>query len=186
MSSGNYSIIDGITTSSPSPSTTTAPPSTTTAPPSTTTSPPSTTTAPPSNTTAPPSSTTAPPSSTTAPPSLTTAPPSSTTAPPSLTIAPPSSTTAPLSRTALPSDYNYLTEYIDVASSSVGSLFGIFIFLIIFGWMISGLLGFIMALICLFYNSSAEEKIIGILASLILGPFFWLYYIYSDNYCKKY
>ena len=81
---------------------------------------------------------------------------------------------------------NYLTNNINNATSSLGLLGGILIFLIVFIWMISGVLGFIMAIICLFYNSPMEEKIIGLLASIILGPFFWLYYIYSNTYCMKY
>ena len=58
--------------------------------------------------------------------------------------------------------------------------------LIMIIWIFGGLAGFITSIVCLFYNSKVEEKVIGLLASIIIGPFFWLYYIYSETYCSRY
>lgn len=63
----------------------------------------------------------------------------------------------------------------------------IYILIAIFSliWFIGGLLGFIASLVCLFYQGSASDKAIGILLALILGPFYWLFYIYNLNYCTR-
>lgn len=52
-------------------------------------------------------------------------------------------------------------------------------------WFVGGLLGFIASLVCLFYQGSTSDKAIGILLALILGPFYWLFYIYNLNYCTR-
>jgi len=53
-------------------------------------------------------------------------------------------------------------------------------------WIVSGILGFLMSLICLIYNGNKLEKIIGLLiSSMFFGPLYWLYYLYMDNYCSK-
>jgi hypothetical protein len=57
--------------------------------------------------------------------------------------------------------------------------------LIVLIWAISGLLGFIMSLICLGYKGSASHKFIGFILAFLFGPFYWLYYIYNSNYCLK-
>jgi hypothetical protein len=51
-------------------------------------------------------------------------------------------------------------------------------------WLLFGLIGFVMSLICFGYSGSAGEKILGILISLALGPFYFLYYFSSGSYCK--
>tara|TARA_Y100000389_G_scaffold24050_1_gene20725 strand:+ start:9337 stop:9609 length:273 start_codon:yes stop_codon:yes gene_type:complete len=57
--------------------------------------------------------------------------------------------------------------------------------IIIILWITSGILGFLMSLICLIYNGSKIEKVIGLLiASIFFGPLYWLYYIYMDDYCS--
>ena len=51
-------------------------------------------------------------------------------------------------------------------------------------WLLFGLIGFIMSLICFGYSGSVGEKILGILISLALGPFYFLYYFSDAGYCK--
>jgi hypothetical protein len=52
-------------------------------------------------------------------------------------------------------------------------------------WFIGGLLAFIASIVCLFYQGSVTDKAIGVILALILGPFYWLYYIYNLNYCTR-
>jgi hypothetical protein len=60
-----------------------------------------------------------------------------------------------------------------------------FISLIVLIWVVSGLFGFIASIVCLFYESSPGEKILGVVLSIFTGPFYWLYYILNTNYCNK-
>jgi len=57
------------------------------------------------------------------------------------------------------------------------------IYLIALIWIFAGLAAFIACITCLFYNGSTGEKIAGFLLGLFAGPFYWLFYIYSSNYC---
>ena len=61
----------------------------------------------------------------------------------------------------------------------------IIILLILFGWVISGLVGFIMSLVCFGYNGSTGDKFIGLIISLLFGPFYWIYYAVNSSYCVK-
>lgn len=68
---------------------------------------------------------------------------------------------------------------------SIGDYMYVFFYsLIVLIWVVSGLIGFVVSIVCLFYESSVSEKIIGVLLGVFTGPFFWLYYIYNINYCN--
>jgi len=57
--------------------------------------------------------------------------------------------------------------------------------ILIFLWITSGIIGFLISLICLIYNKNKLKKIIGLLiASIFFGPLYWLFYMYMDNYCS--
>lgn len=51
-------------------------------------------------------------------------------------------------------------------------------------WLLFGLIGFVMSLICFGYSGSVGEKILGIVIALVLGPWYFLYYFSSGSYCK--
>jgi hypothetical protein len=51
-------------------------------------------------------------------------------------------------------------------------------------WLLFGLIGFVMSLICFGYSGSTGEKILGIIIALLLGPWYFLYYFSSGSYCK--
>lgn len=59
--------------------------------------------------------------------------------------------------------------------------------LLVFGtlWTIFGIIGFVMSLICFGYSGSTGEKLFGLLASIMMGPFYFIYYFSSGTYCKK-
>lgn len=51
-------------------------------------------------------------------------------------------------------------------------------------WLLFGLIGFVMSLVCFGYSGSIGEKILGIVIALVLGPWYFLYYFSSGSYCK--
>jgi hypothetical protein len=51
-------------------------------------------------------------------------------------------------------------------------------------WLLFGLVGFILSLVCLGYSGSVGEKILGIVIALVLGPWYFLYYFSDAGYCK--
>jgi hypothetical protein len=53
-------------------------------------------------------------------------------------------------------------------------------------WVIFGIMGFVMSLICLGYTGNVGEKILGIIIAIALGPFFFLYYFSDAGYCKRF
>jgi hypothetical protein len=65
------------------------------------------------------------------------------------------------------------------------TLLKILILIILLIWIIGTILAFITSLICLFYESTMQDKIIGVIFGLIAGPFYWIYYVYNMNYCNK-
>lgn len=74
-------------------------------------------------------------------------------------------------------------------SSALAKPFGsiITLFLSLFGlaWVLFGLAAFVMSLVCFGYSGSVGEKIFGLIASIIMGPFYWIYYFSDPTYCKK-
>jgi len=62
----------------------------------------------------------------------------------------------------------------------------IFILIILLIWWIAGMIGFIMSIVCCFYNSSTSDKFLGIIVAWIMGPFYWLYFIYNSSYCNRF
>jgi hypothetical protein len=66
------------------------------------------------------------------------------------------------------------------------SMFLIFMFIILLIWWLAGFVGFLMSIICCFYNGSTTDKFLGILMAWVLGPFYWLYFIYNSSYCARF
>tara|TARA_Y100000389_G_scaffold200752_1_gene241876 strand:+ start:7174 stop:7560 length:387 start_codon:yes stop_codon:yes gene_type:complete len=52
-------------------------------------------------------------------------------------------------------------------------------------WFVTGLLGWLMSIYCFNYSKSKIENVVGVLIATFLGPFYWLYYIYMQNYCGR-
>lgn len=81
---------------------------------------------------------------------------------------------------------NKTKEIIETKVVETFSMFVIFMFIIVLIWWTAGLIGFIMSLICCFYNGSTTDKFLGILIAWILGPFYWLFFIYNSSYCTRF
>jgi hypothetical protein len=55
-----------------------------------------------------------------------------------------------------------------------------------FIWMIIGVLGFIMSLVCFAYEGTTTDKFVGLLVSIVLGPIYWIFYAFTDTgYCTS-
>ena len=69
--------------------------------------------------------------------------------------------------------------------TSSGSALGAgIIFMII--WFALGFFGFFMSLFCAgFRKSSVTDKTVGILTAMVMGPFYWLFFYFNKEYCKK-
>ena len=74
----------------------------------------------------------------------------------------------------------------DNTISGITLIFVIFILILALIWIIAGFAAFIAGIVCLFYNSSIQDKIIGLILGIIAGPFYWIYYIYNLNYCNRF
>jgi hypothetical protein len=56
--------------------------------------------------------------------------------------------------------------------------------LIVLLWIFAGLAAFMASIICLFRRSSVNDKFIGLIIALLLGPFYWFYFIFNKAYCN--
>jgi len=65
------------------------------------------------------------------------------------------------------------------------SAFAIFIIIFIWVWFISGFFAFLASIICFGYYGSIADKFLGVIIVLIIGPFYWFYFIYNSKYCTK-
>ena len=61
----------------------------------------------------------------------------------------------------------------------------IIILVIIAIWVILGIAGFIMSIVCFGRTGSTSQHVIGLLLAIFFGPFFWLFYFFVPDYCKR-
>ena len=52
-------------------------------------------------------------------------------------------------------------------------------------WVIGGISAFIASFVCMFYSGSMIEKVLGVLLSIVVGPFYWIYFWLMKGYCSK-
>lgn len=58
--------------------------------------------------------------------------------------------------------------------------------IIVFIWMMLGVLGFVTSVVCFAYDGGFMQNWVGFLTSVVLGPFYWLYFFYAgETYCKS-
>ena len=69
---------------------------------------------------------------------------------------------------------------------AVGLTIGIIIGFIYIIWVFTGLLAFITSLICFAFNGTMSDKFLGLIVALVIGPFYWLYFIFNNTgYCSR-
>lgn len=70
----------------------------------------------------------------------------------------------------------------NVSSFTIGVIIG-FIYLI---WLFTGVLAFITSLICFAFHGTISDKFLGLIVALVIGPFYWLYFIFNNTgYCSR-
>jgi len=60
----------------------------------------------------------------------------------------------------------------------------LFIYIFIILWCIIGFIAFITSIICFIRSGTILEKILGLFLALLLGPLYFIFFIFADNYCK--
>lgn len=65
------------------------------------------------------------------------------------------------------------------------SYLNIIVVILVLIWFLLGILGWFYSIYCFKYNKNKLENVMGLLISSLLGPFYWLYYFYINNYCGK-
>lgn len=58
------------------------------------------------------------------------------------------------------------------------------IIILMFIWTLLGLVAFIMSIVCFARSGSTFEKVMGLLLALFLGPLYFLFFSFSNTYCK--
>lgn len=51
-------------------------------------------------------------------------------------------------------------------------------------WVLIGLIAFIYSLFCFSKSGTTGQKVIGLLLSMLIGPFYFIYVYASSTYCK--
>ncbi len=70
----------------------------------------------------------------------------------------------------------------NVSGFTIGVIIG-FIYLI---WLFTGVLAFITSLICFAFHGTMTDKFLGLIVALVIGPFYWLYFIFNNTgYCSR-
>jgi len=68
----------------------------------------------------------------------------------------------------------------------IGIITWIWIILLCIIWIFAGITAFFASLVCMFYNSSVSDKVVGLFLAMFFGPLYWGFYIYKASYCTKY
>jgi low affinity Fe/Cu permease len=60
----------------------------------------------------------------------------------------------------------------------------VIIMILILIWALLGLVAFIMSIVCFTRSGSAFEKVMGLILAIFLGPLYFLFFAFSNTYCK--
>jgi hypothetical protein len=61
----------------------------------------------------------------------------------------------------------------------------IVISIIIVIWVILGITGFIMSIVCFGRSGTTTQHVVGLLLSIFFGPIYWIFYLAVPDYCKR-
>ena len=61
----------------------------------------------------------------------------------------------------------------------------IVITIIVIFWVILGITGFIMSIVCFGRSGTSSQHIIGLLLAIFFGPIYWIFYLAVPDYCKR-
>ncbi len=71
-----------------------------------------------------------------------------------------------------------------VAVSAGGAVTFTILYVLWWTWIVMGLIAFVWSLVCLGRAGTPTDKAVGILMSVVLGPFFFLYLSGNKAYCR--
>jgi cytochrome b subunit of formate dehydrogenase len=57
--------------------------------------------------------------------------------------------------------------------------------IIVIFWVILGITGFIMSIVCFGRSGTSSQHVIGLLLSIFFGPIYWIFYLAVPDYCKR-
>jgi uncharacterized protein YqhQ len=72
-----------------------------------------------------------------------------------------------------------------IHASNNANVVALFIIMFLWVWIIAGVTAFFASLICFGFNGSTSDKFLGLIILLILGPFYWFYFIFNSSYCTR-
>ena len=78
-------------------------------------------------------------------------------------------------------DFNKLVSSIQSGSNPTATFWAI----VVLGWVLFGVAGFVMSLWCIGFTGNFGEKVIGVIIAMILGPWYWLYFYSVPTYCAR-
>lgn len=52
-------------------------------------------------------------------------------------------------------------------------------------WVILGITGFIMSIVCFGRSGTTSQHIVGLLLAILFGPIYWIFYFAVPDYCKR-
>ena len=61
----------------------------------------------------------------------------------------------------------------------------IILLIIIAIWVILGIAGFIMSIVCFGRSGSTSQHVVGLLLAILFGPIYWIFYFVVPDYCKR-
>ena len=102
--------------------------------------------------------------------------------PPLVAPTPPANSSTNTQYSAIPL-YGTTPASTNSGTSFISWIWLIFLFIYLFIWFSSGIAAFVASFICLGYQGSTSDKIIGIMIALLFGPLYWLYFSLNKNYC---
>ena len=73
----------------------------------------------------------------------------------------------------------------NIDKSSTFPILAYFIIIFLWIWIIAGIIAFIASLICFGYYGSMTDKFLGLLLVLVIGPFYWLFFLFNSKYCTR-
>jgi len=57
--------------------------------------------------------------------------------------------------------------------------------IIVILWVILGITGFIMSIVCFGRSGTSSQHVIGLLLAIFFGPIYWIFYLAVPDYCKR-
>ena len=67
----------------------------------------------------------------------------------------------------------------------LGFLVWLWLFILGLIWLVGGISAFFASLVCMFYEASVADKLVGLFLAISFGPLYWGFYIYKANYCTR-